>query len=338
MIKEALEQVIHKENLSEETMTIVMTEIMNGEVNEILLSSFLTALKIKGETADEIAGAAKVMREKADKIDLEALDTIDTCGTGGDGVGTFNISTGVAFVLAAADLKVVKHGNRSISSKCGSADVLEEMNVNLDLDKEKIKKCILEENIGFLFAPNHHQAMKYAMTVRKTLGFRTIFNLLGPLSNPALAKKQLLGVYDAHLTETMALALQKVGVERALVVHGSDGLDEITITGPTKMTELNNGQITTYFVKPEDFGLKAASIEDIKGGNKEENAAILKAIFNGEESPKTDILLLNSGAALYIAGKVKNIEEGITMARELIRSQKVYKKLESYVNYTKKLA
>ncbi|TCK98225.1 anthranilate phosphoribosyltransferase [Natranaerovirga hydrolytica] len=334
MIHEALTKVVLKEDLTETEMMEVMTEIMSGQVDPIVLSSFLTALKLKGETADEIAGAAKVMREKADKIEINDDHSIDTCGTGGDGASTFNISTGVAFVLATAGLKVVKHGNRSISSKCGSADVLEALNVNLELNKDQIKECVLNENIGFLFAPKHHQAMKYAMPVRQALGFRTIFNVLGPLSNPASAKYQLLGVYDEALTETMAKALQKVGVKRALVVQGKDGLDEISVAAETKVTELDHKDIKTYYIKPEDFGMRRGTLEDIKGGDKEENAKILINIFKGEQGAKRDILLLNSGAALYIANKAQSIQEGIELAKELIDSHKVYDKLESYVKYT----
>ena len=334
MIKTALKSVINNVSLSEEHMISVMDEIMEGAVDPTLLASFLTALKIKGETSEEIAGAAKVMRAKALKVDLDNYDTIDTCGTGGDGAGTFNISTGVALVLASADVKVVKHGNRSISSKCGSADVLEALNININLDQEQVKDCILKHNIGFLFAPNYHKAMKYAMPVRKNLGFRTIFNLLGPLSNPASAKKQLLGVYDANLTEIMAQALNLLGVQRAMVVHGMDDLDEITTTTTTKVTELNNGVYKTYYIKPEDFGINRASISEIQGADAKENANILIDIFKGKQNAKRDILVLNSGAALYVANKATSIEEGINLAEQLIDEGEVYNKLEEFINYT----
>jgi anthranilate phosphoribosyltransferase len=338
MIQQAINEIISKNNLSETTMIDVMTEIMNGEVSETLLASFLTALRIKGETADEIAGAAKVMREKADKVDLSDFETMDTCGTGGDKSGTFNISTGVAFVLATAGVKVVKHGNRSITSQCGSADVLEALNVNINLDKEKVRQCVLTHNLGFFFAPKFHQAMKYAMPVRKALGFRTLFNVLGPLSNPALATNQLLGVFDGSLTEIMAEALNKLGVKHALVVYGEDGLDEITLTTSTKVTELKNGQINSFTINPEEFGFVRVSLEHLKGGTKEENAQTLIELFQGAQGPKRHILVLNSGAALYAANQVNSIEEGIIQAETLLDNGSVYEKLKDFVQYTEVIA
>lgn len=333
MIKKAIMEVLNKKNLSEGTMFKVMTEIMGGEVDPIIISSFLTALRMKGETADEIAGAAKVMREKALKVDLDEYNTIDTCGTGGDKSGTYNISTSVAFVLAAAGVKVVKHGNRSISSKCGSADVLEALNININLTPEQVRQSVIDNNIGFLFAPNFHQAMKYAMPVRKALGMQTIFNILGPLSNPASAKTQLLGVFDASLTSVLAKALQRLGLKRALVVHGMDGLDEITITDQTQITELRNGILRTYMIQPEDFGLKRAELSDIQGEDAATNADIITQILQGEKGAKRDILLMNSGAALYISGKTHSIKEGIELATTLLDEGKVYDKLINLVKY-----
>ena len=338
IINEATKKVVLNEDISEGMMIDIMNEIMEGKVEPMIMASFLTGLKMKGETSEEIAGAAKVMREKAVKVALDEYDTIDTCGTGGDGSGTFNISTGVAFVLAAAGLKVVKHGNRSISSKCGSADVLEALNVNINLDKDQVRNCVIEENIGFLFAPNHHKAMKYAMPVRKTLGFRTIFNVLGPLSNPASAKCQLIGVYDESLTEVMAEALKLLGTKRALVVHGNDGLDEITTTTTTKVTELIDDNIRTYTLNPLELGIDYSTASDLEGGTKEENAELLIELFQGEKGPKRDILVLNSGAALFVANKVDSIAEGIEMAKELIDSKAVYNKLQSFVKYTEVIA
>ncbi|MFP4697593.1 MAG: anthranilate phosphoribosyltransferase [Eubacteriales bacterium] len=338
MIKEATQAVVNKKNLTKNNMIEVMNEIMNGEADTILLSSFLTALKMKGETAEEIAGAAKVMREKAERVNLTDYDTVDTCGTGGDCLDTFNISTGVALVLASADVKVVKHGNRSISSKCGGADVLEALKVNINLNKEQVKDCVLNHNIGFMFAPKFHQAMKYAMPVRKTLGFRTLFNILGPLSNPALAKSQLLGVYDGNLTEVMAESLGLLGVKRAMVVHGEDGLDEISISAPTKVTELINGNLRNYIIKPEDFGLTRAKLSDVTGGGKEVNAQILLDLFQGARGPKRDILLLNCAAALYVSNKVESIDEGIEYASKILDSGLAYEKLQAFASYTEVIA
>ena len=251
MIRDNLIKVVNKNDLRPQEMTDAMTEIMSGEVSEIEISAFLTALKMKGETVEEISAAAKVMREKAEGVNLSEYYTLDTCGTGGDSLGTYNISTAVTFIAAAAGIKVVKHGNRSISSKCGSADVLEALGVNIALSPEQIKKCVEEVGMGFLFAPSHHKAMKHVMGVRRTLGFRTMFNILGPLSNPAEAKVQVLGVFDKDLVEPLARVLKNVGVERALVVHGNDGLDEISVCDKTFVAELKEGKITTYELTPE---------------------------------------------------------------------------------------
>ncbi len=338
MIRDNLIKVVNKNDLSPQEMTDAMTEIMSGEVSEIEISAFLTALKMKGETVDEISAAAKVLREKALSVDLSEYYTLDTCGTGGDSLGTYNISTAVAFVAAAAGIKVVKHGNRSISSKCGSADVLEELGINITLSPEQIKMCVEEVGMGFLFAPSHHKAMKHVMGVRRTLGFRTMFNILGPLSNPAEAKVQVLGVFDKDLVEPMAQVLKKVGVERALVVHGKDGLDEISVCDSTYIAELKDGKVKTYELTPEEFGFKRAELSDIRGGSAKENAGIIKDLLRGKDySPKLDILLLNAGAALYVGNKADSIKDGITLARAIITSGKAMDVLKQLAEFTSAL-
>lgn len=336
MMKNTINKIRTGVNLSEEEMINSLESIMTGEVSDSLLASFLTAMTIKGETIEEITGGAKVLRSKADKIDIDDLDTMDTCGTGGDGAGTYNISTAVSFVIAAAGIKVVKHGNRSVSSKCGSADVLEALGANINLTKQQSESMVRDIGICFLYAPNYHKAMKYVASVRRELGFRTIFNILGPLANPAKAKVQIMGVYDEEITEKMAHVLKNLGVRRALVVHGKDGLDEITITSDSKITELNNDTIKTYKICPEFYGLKKAKMEDIVGGTAEENALIIKSIFEGERGSKRDILILNAGAAIYIYGKAESIEQGIKIAEEIIDSGKALQKLQGYVNYSNK--
>lgn len=334
MIQKQIESVIAGNHLTEEEMIYCMTKIMSGEVTDTQVASFLTALKFKGEAVSEIVGGAKVLREKADVVELQNYYTVDTCGTGGDKLGTFNISTAVAILVAAAGIPVVKHGNRSVSSKCGSADVLESLGIKIDLTPAQVEASVKEINIGFFFAQTFHKAMRFVGKTRKELGFRTIFNILGPLANPANAKAQVLGVYDAALTEPMAEVLKNLGVERALVVNGKDGLDELSTTTETKVTELKDGIITTYTIEPEDFGLERATIEDIKGGNAQENAEIIKMLFNGQKGYKRDILLLNAAAALYVGKKVENLKEGITLAQELIDSGKVKEKLEEFISYT----
>ena len=293
---------------------------------------------MKGETAEEITGGAKVMLKKAERIALENLYTLDTCGTGGDCSGTFNISTAVAFIAAASGIHVVKHGNRSVSSRSGSADVLEALGVNISLLPKQVEECVKVQNIGFLFAPTFHKAMRHAAGTRKELGFRTIFNILGPLTNPANAKSQVLGVFDEKLTEPLAKVLANLGVEHAMVVHGMDGLDEITITGETKVTEVKNGDINTYYITPEEFGIKRATRNDILGGDAIENAEIIKNILIGEKGPKRDIVLLNSGAALYVGKKAKSLQEGINYARELIDGGYALDKLNNYVEYTRRIS
>lgn len=332
MANPILTKVVAGEDLTQEEMTTYMNEIMTGEKSDAEIGSFLTALKIKGETVDEIVAGAKVMRSKAAPMDMGDLDTIDTCGTGGDSSGTYNISTAVAIVSAAAGVPVVKHGNRSVSSKCGCADVLEASGVKIDIAPEQVKTCVEEIGIGFLFAPTFHSAMRYVMPARRAMGFRTIFNILGPLSNPANAKVQVVGVFDEKLTLTFAKVLKELGLNKVLVVHGKDGLDELSTTDETVVAELNDGVITTYTVKPEDFGFKRASMADLVGGETTLNAQILKAVLSGEDKgPKRDILLLNAGAALYVADKVDSIKAGIEEAATIIDSGLAIKKLNEFV-------
>jgi anthranilate phosphoribosyltransferase len=298
------------------------------------VGALIVALRMKGETVDEITGAAKVMREKALKIKIDHEPLLDTCGTGGTGIDRFNISTAMAFVLAGCGVKVAKHGNRSASSRCGSADVLEKLGVKIDVPAEITEKCIKEINIGFLFAPAFHSAMKYAVTPRKEIGVRTIFNILGPLSNPASATCQVLGVFKDELTETMANVLGKLGVKRAFVVHGDDGLDEVSITGRTKVSELDNGKVKTYHVEPKTFGLRKAALEDIKGGTADENAAIIRSMLSGEKGARRDIVLANAGMAFVAAGKAKDPREGAMLAAEAIDSGKAMEKLEQLIRMT----
>jgi len=333
MIREAIEKLVERINLSENLMRQVFDEIMTGQATNAQIGAFLTALRMKGETAEEITGAAKVMREKSVKINIGTLDgpIVDTCGTGGSAVNTFNISTTVAFVLAGAGLKVAKHGNRSASSQCGSADVLETLGVKLETSPELVERCIREIGIGFMYAPLFHGAMKYAIAPRKEIGIRTIFNILGPLSNPAGATSQVLGVYDGQLTEVLAKVLRNLGTKRAFVVYGMDGLDEMTITGKTKVTELKGAKIRTYFVSPANFGLKKASLKDIKGGDAEVNAKIIFSVLKGERSPKRDIVLMNSSAALVLASKAKDFKTGVKLASISIDSGKALEKLSRFI-------
>lgn len=337
-MKNIINKLINKEDLTQQEMEFAMNEIMEGKTSDSILSSFLTCLKIKGETFDEILGSAKVMRDKAIPLTNKSPYTIDIVGTGGDGHNTFNISTASCFILAAAGVTVTKHGNRSASSKCGSADVLESLGVNINLSPDSINECINQTNFGFLFAPTFHKAMKHAVKVRNELGFRTIFNLLGPLTNPSNAKGFFLGVFHEKLTETFAEILKVSGAERALVVHGLDGLDEISISTKTKITELKDNKITTYYIEPQDFGMNNSSLKEIIGGDATQNVNIIEGLLKGEiTGPKLDILLLNSGAALYVGKKVESIKEGIEMARNLIKNGSAYNKLSEIVNCSNNL-
>lgn len=320
MIQEAIARLIAGENLDRETARSVMDQIMSGGATDAQIGGFLTALRIKGETVDEIAGFAETMRAKVTPIQGGQPPLVDTCGTGGDGSGTFNISTTVAFVAAGAGLTVAKHGNRAMSSRCGSADVLAELGVNVEASPETVGRCLDEARIGFLFAPALHGAMKHAIGPRKELGTRTVFNVLGPLTNPAGAKRQLIGVFAAELTQTMAGVLGALGSERAFVVHGHDGLDEITLTGPSRVTELVDGALKTYDVTPADFGMETASADRLAGGDAAENAAILQAVLGGEPGPRADVVVLNAAAAIVAGGVAEDLASGVEAARTSIAS------------------
>ncbi len=336
MIKEAIEKVAGRVDLSEGEMRGVFGEIMSGEAAPADIKSFLAALRKKGESVAEITAAAKVMREKSVRIDAGGGIVLDTCGTGGSGINAFNISTTAAFVIAGCGVKVAKHGNRSASQQCGSADVLEALGVKIDIAPELAAKCIRETGIGFMFAPVFHAAMKYAVSPRKELGGKTIFNILGPLSNPAGATHQVMGVYNAPLTEIMAGVLKNLGSKRAFVAHGMDGLDEITVTDSTKISELkSSGRIDTYDVDPEDFGLKKARIEDIRGSNVRENAEMLMSVLKGKSAPASrEIVLANASAGLVCAECSKNFEEGVKFAAESIDSGAALDKLLKLIALT----
>ncbi len=329
MIVDAIKQVIENKHLTMDEAEQVMDIIMSGEATPAQIASFITALRMKGETVDEISGFAKVMREKASRITPEVVDIVDTCGTGGDQLHTFNISTTAAFVVAGVGIPVAKHGNRSVSSKSGSADVLEALGIRIDLSPEEVKSCIEEIGIGFMFAPNFHGAMKHAIGPRREIGIRTVFNILGPLTNPASATAQVLGVYDPSLTEVLALVLGNLGVKHALVVHGYDGLDEISNTGESIISELKEGKVATYMITPADCGVARAAIGDLKGGSAEENAAITLDVLKGTKGPKRDVVLMNVAAALIAADKAESFIEGMAIAAESVDSGKALAKLEA---------
>ena len=335
MIKDAIKKVVENLDLSVDEASSVMGEIMGGEATPSQISSLITALRMKGETSDEVTGFASKMREHSVKINVKFGNLIDTCGTGGDFSGTFNVSTVSAIVAAAAGAIVAKHGNRSASSKCGSADILEAMGVKIDLPPEKVKRSIEEIGIGFIFAPNFHPAMKYAGPSRKEIGIRTIFNILGPLTNPAGAKYQLLGVFNENLTELMARVVQNLGSTEVMVAHGMDGLDEMTVTNRTKISHLKNGNIKNYFIEPKDFGMNRYAKEELIGGTPNENIKITHDILKGiEKTAKRDIVLLNTAAALVVGQVAKDMNDGIAMAKVSIDSGKAYKKLEELIKFT----
>ncbi|MFC2061816.1 anthranilate phosphoribosyltransferase [Elusimicrobiota bacterium] len=331
MIIESIKELIEGKDLSVQGMKESMDEIMDGKATPAQIGAFLSLLRVKGETVDEIAQAAKVMREKAFSIEVKG-PVMDTCSTGGTGINHFNISTTVAFVIAGAGVKVAKHGNRAISGRCGSADVLEELGVKVDIPPEQVKNCIENAGIGFLFAPVFHKAMKNVMGPRREMAIRTVFNILGPLTNPASATHQLLGVYDPDLTGVMAEVLGKLGVKRAMVVHGDGGLDEISLTGPTKVSEVKEGKVDTFEVSPEDFGLSNCRIEDIKGGDKEYNAKTLKGILEGDlKGAYRDAVLLNASASFVILEKVSDYRQGVEIAEDSIDSKKALNKLKELI-------
>lgn len=335
MIKVATEQLANGLDLSCVQMSAVMEEIMTGIVSTPEIVSFLNNLNKKGETVDELTAAAGVMRAQATKIHTKHKVILDTCGTGGDKLGTFNISTAAAFVVSSAGIAVAKHGNRSVSSKSGSADVLEALGVNINLGQAKSQQCLNDIGITFLFAQNFHPAMKYAMPARKEIGAKTIFNFLGPLSNPAGATHQLIGVYDSRWAGILAGALAKLGTSHALVVRGQDGLDEVTTTAETLILEVRRGKVgEQYQIKPEDFGLKRSLPPDLRGGTPSENALILREVLEGKLGVMRDIVSLNAGAAIYAADRVNSIKEGVALANECIDSGKALKKLELLKNYS----
>jgi len=334
MIREVISKLVRPEDLTKIEIELTMDEIMTGQALPSQIASFLTAMRMKGETIDEIAGAAAVMRKYATGIKTKHPSVLDTCGTGGDESQTFNVSTVAAFVAAGAGAAVAKHGNRSVSSKCGSADLLKALGVNIDVSEHTVSRCLDDLGIGFLFAPALHKAMQYAIGPRREIGIRTIFNILGPLTNPAKASHQLLGVYAYKLTEPIARALCKLGSKHALVVHGEDGLDEVTTTDTTQVSELKNGRIKNYEISPKHFGIRKAKPADLKGGDAAYNARLAMSILGGEKGPQYDIVILNAGCAIYAADKAKSINEGITMAEESVESGEALKKLEQLKEVT----
>jgi anthranilate phosphoribosyltransferase len=310
-----------------------MNEIMEGTATPAQFGAFVTALRLKGETVEEISGFARTMRAKALRVSISE-PVVDTCGTGGDGKGTFNISTTAAFVVAACGLKVAKHGNRAMSSQCGSADVLEVLGVKIDLNPEQVQKCLEKVGIGFMLAPVFHPSMKYAAAPRKEVGIRTVFNILGPLTNPAGARAQVLGVPEKSLTEKMATVLKMLDCQHALVVHGEDGLDEITITGKTFVSELKKGSIKNYEVTPEEFGLPRAKPDSLKGGTAKDNAELLRSILSGKKGAQRDIVLMNAAAALLAGDKVTTLGQGITLAEQAIDNGKALQKVEELISFS----
>ncbi|HBH86540.1 MAG TPA: anthranilate phosphoribosyltransferase [Syntrophaceae bacterium] len=331
MIKEAIAKVVNKNDLQESEMMEVMNEIMEGKATPAQIASFITALRIKGETVDEVTGAARIMKQKATRIDARSSIIVDTCGTGGDGMKTFNISTTAAFVVAASGLTVAKHGNRAVSSGCGSADVLEALGINISAPPEVVEECIHQAGIGFLFAPMLHGTMKYAIGPRREIGIRTIFNMLGPLTNPAGATSQLIGVYNPRMTEMFAGVLKNLGTKRAFVVHGSDGLDEATVTGETRVTELRDGLLTTYNIDPVDiFGVTFPG-NTLLGGDASLNAQITKDVLSGKDGACRNIVVLNAALAIMVGEKAKTINDGIRVAQDCIDSGIAMKKLQALI-------
>jgi len=334
MFQEGLRRIIAGQNLDADTMAQMVTAILSGEITSAQIGAFMGALATKGETFEELAGAARAMRKNAARIQAASPVVVDTCGTGGDGLATFNISTTTAFVVAGCGVTVAKHGNRSVSSKSGSADVLESLGVNLQTPPEIVEEAVAEIGIGFLFAPIYHSAMRHAAKARQEIGLRSIFNMLGPLTNPAGANCQLLGVFAPEMTEMFAEALKLLGARRAMVVNGHDGLDEISICAPTRASELRNGLVRTFDIQPELFLGEPAEPEELQGGGPEENASITRAVLDGEAGARRDVVLINSGAALMVAGKADNLNAGIEMAAVAIDSGAAKAKLAELVEFT----
>ena len=334
MIQQAIAKAIEGISLTEAEAMEVMNGIMSGDATPAQIGAFLIAFRQKGETIEEVTGFARVMRARATRIDCRAYPVVDTCGTGGDGKHTFNISTAAAFVAAAAGAFIAKHGGRAASSKAGSADVLTALGVNIETPPEKVSACIDEIGIGFMFAPALHSAMRFASGPRRELGVRTVLNLLGPLTNPAGTTAQVMGVYDGSVVHTAAHVLNNLGAERAFVVHSEDGLDEIATTAPTRVAEARGGAVRTYDIAPEDFGLPRASIEDLKGGEADENAEIIRTVLAGEKGPRRDIVLLNAAAAIVAGGKAEDFDEGITRAARAIDTGASQEKLDGLIRMT----
>jgi len=349
IITEAVRALVERRDLSRIEAAAAMDAIMSGAATGAQIGAFLTALRMKGETVEELIGFAQVMRQKVVRIRARGDDVagmsgtdremlIDTCGTGGDATGTFNVSTATAFVVAGAGLRVAKHGNRSVSSMCGSADVVETLGISLDLPPDKVTRCIEEVGIGFLYAPLLHTAMKHVMPARRELGIRTVFNMLGPLTNPAAANAQVVGVYSASLTEPLARVLAELGTIRAFVVHGADNLDEISNTGESRISEVREGSVRTYAVRPEDFGVPSASIKDLLGGDREQNADIIRAILDGEPGPRRDIVVMNAAAALVAGAHARDLKDGVGLAAQSIDSRAARGKLDALVALSGRLS
>ena len=335
MFKDHLATIISRTDLNQSQMAEMMSEIFDGKTTDAQVGAMMAALATKGETVEELAGAARAMRKKAHRIQAAAMPVVDTCGTGGDGLKTFNISTTTAFVVAGCGVTVAKHGNRSVSSTCGSADVLETLGIKLDTDPEVVEEAVQEIGIGFLFAPLYHSAMRFAAKARTEVGLRSIFNMLGPLTNPAGANCQLLGVFAPQLTEMFAEALRLLGARSAFVVHGHDGLDEISVCAPTRVSQLENDMIRTYDIYPEQYFGRLAEPDQMTGGDPEENAAITRTILTGEKGPKRDVVLLNTAAALVACQKAADLTTGIALAEQAIDSGAAMGKLEALVAYTR---
>jgi len=349
IITEAVRALVERRDLSRIEAAAAMDAIMSGAATGAQIGAFLTALRMKGETVEELIGFAQVMRQKVVRIRARGDDVagmsgtdremlIDTCGTGGDATGTFNVSTATAFVVAGAGLRVAKHGNRSVSSLCGSADVVETLGISLELAPDKVTRCIEEVGIGFLYAPLLHTAMKHVMPARRELGIRTVFNMLGPLTNPAAANAQVVGVYSASLTEPLARVLAELGTIRAFVVHGADNLDEISNTGESRISEVREGRVRTYSVRPEDFGVPSASIKDLQGGDREQNADIIRAVLDGEPGPRRDIVVMNAAAALVAGGHARDLKDGVGVAAHSIDTRAARGKLDALVALSRRLS
>jgi anthranilate phosphoribosyltransferase len=349
IISEALKTLVERRDLTRIEAAAAMEAIMSGAATNAQIAAFLTALRMKGETVEELIGFAQVMRQKAVRVRTHSAEAtgltgtdremlIDTCGTGGDASGTFNVSTATAFVVAGAGLKVAKHGNRSASSLCGSADVVEALGVSLELTPPQVARCVDEVGIGFLYAPLLHTAMKHVMAARREMGIRTVFNLLGPLTNPASANAQVIGVASESLTEPLARVLAELGTLRAFVVHGADGLDEISNTGASRLSEVREGLVRSYAVRPEDFGLPRATIAELQGGDRQQNAQIIRDILSRQAGPRRDIVLMNASAALVAGGRARDLKEGVELAAQSIDTGAARERLERLVGFSQKLA